>query len=103
MWKKRFVSPINSAHNAHWKALSTVYFTSQEVVGPVYNAKCVNSIVEFIFNESLCEKRDLWVLQTVHSAYWKALSTVYFASQEVVGSVYSAQNPLTDVMECFSV
>ena len=69
----------------------------------MHSAKCVNSIVEFIFNESLCEKRDLWVLQTVHSAYWKALSTVYFASQEVVGPVYSAQNPLTDVMECFSV
>ena len=34
--------------------------------------KCVNNVVEPIFNESFVEKRGLWVLWTVHETHWKA-------------------------------
>ena len=52
----------------------------------------------------VCVKKiGLWIPQTVHGTHWKALSTAYFAGQEVVGLVHSAQDPLTDVMERFSV
>ena len=44
----------------NWKHYSKIIF------------KCVNSALEPIFNESLCEKSGLWVPWTVHEAHWKA-------------------------------
>ena len=39
----------------------------------------------------------------MHGTHYKALSTAYFAGQEVVGPVHSARDPLTNVMERFSM
>ena len=75
----------------NWKHCSKIIF------------KCVNSIVGPIFNESLCEKRGLWVPWAVHGTHWKALATAYFTGQEVVVPMHSARDPLINVMERFSI
>ena len=33
--------------------------------------KCMNSAVWSIFNENFVEKKDLWVMWTVHEIHWK--------------------------------
>ena len=65
----------------NWKHCSKIIF------------KCVNSAIEPIFNESFVEKRDLWVLWTMHGTHWQ---TQILLVKEIVGYVHSARDPLTD-------
>ena len=62
--------------------------------------------------EKGCETHFLWKFVwkkrfvgpwTVHGAHWKALSTAYFAGQEVVGIMHSVRDSMIDVMEHFSI
>ena len=83
------VPPIKNSHLGVY--LDIAYFAKNWKHGSKIIFKCMNGVVGPIFNECLCEQRGLWVpwrmheTHFLHGTHWKALSTTYFAGQEVVG------------------
>ena len=53
----------------------------------------MNNIVGSIFNESLCEKKGLWVLGTMHGIHWQTHFSAKFTGQRGNGSRAQCMGP----------